>query len=145
MNRTEIVELIPHAGAMCLLDQVVTWDAGSIHCRSNSHLNDDHPLRHNGQLAVVHMVEYAAQVVAVHGCLIAREHDEPALTGGRLAGLRDVHFSQGDLASINSALEIHANRELASTAGLIYRVTVRSDQFVLARGQLTIVGSSRDS
>lgn len=143
MNRTEILELIPHAGAMCLLDQVVAWDAGSIHCRSSSHHDDNHPLRHDGRLAAVHLIEYAAQAVAVHGGLLARDHNESALTDGRLAGLRNIEFGRDDIQSITSAIEIHAHRELVSAAGLIYRVTVENGECLLASGQLTIVGRSK--
>ena len=145
MNRNEIVQLIPHAGAMCLLDEVIAWDANSIDCRSRTHLNDTHPLRHRGRLAIVHLIEYAAQTVAVHGGLLARDHGESPLTAGRLAGLRDVEFNRDDITAIDGALEIHADRELAGTAGLIYRVTVRGDQLVLARGQLTIIGSAPEA
>ena len=34
LTKAEIAALIPHAGAMCLLDRVVHWDAEKIRCTS---------------------------------------------------------------------------------------------------------------
>ena len=37
LTRAKIAGLIPHAGAMCLLDGVVQWDANRISCVSRSY------------------------------------------------------------------------------------------------------------
>jgi predicted hotdog family 3-hydroxylacyl-ACP dehydratase len=49
--------LIPHQGTMCLLDEVVAWDADAIHARSRSHSRADNPLRSDGRLRAVHLPE----------------------------------------------------------------------------------------
>ena len=43
---------IPHHGRMCLLDEVIEWDAQHIRCRSGTHRCADNPLRSHGRLGV---------------------------------------------------------------------------------------------
>ena len=74
LPKAEWAHLIPHAGAMCLLDEVVEWDATRLHARSATHRQLDNPLRADGMLHAVNLCEYAAQAMAVHGAL--REHEQ---------------------------------------------------------------------
>ena len=67
----ELPELIPHAGSMCLLDRVVAHSEHDIECTARSHTSPDHPLRRDGQLSALHLVEYAAQAMAAHGALVS--------------------------------------------------------------------------
>ena len=46
--QAEIRTLIPHAGLMCLLDEVTRWDERSIVCISNTHRDPTNPLRRQG-------------------------------------------------------------------------------------------------
>ena len=69
LDRTWIEGNIPHHGRMCLLDEVLEWDAQHIRCRSGTHRLPDHPLRSQGRLGVACGIEYAAQAMAVHGAL----------------------------------------------------------------------------
>jgi predicted hotdog family 3-hydroxylacyl-ACP dehydratase len=55
---------------MCLLDDVLSWDASRIRCRSASHRTPDNPLRAHGRLGAACGIEYAAQAMAVHGALV---------------------------------------------------------------------------
>ena len=45
LTRARILELIPHQGTMCLLDEVTAWSDATITCRTRSHLSPDNPLR----------------------------------------------------------------------------------------------------
>ena len=81
LERSEIAALIPHSGSMCLVDRVLSWGDDMIRCSSDSHHRSDHPLRRNGRLGAVHLVEYAVQAMAIHGALLARQRGE-SLTGG---------------------------------------------------------------
>ena len=56
-----LVALIPHGGSMCLLEAVDSWDETRVTCRSATHRRPDHPLRRDGHLSAVHLLEYAAQ------------------------------------------------------------------------------------
>jgi predicted hotdog family 3-hydroxylacyl-ACP dehydratase len=76
LTRHWIEQNIPHHGRMCLLDEVMEWDAQHIRCGSGTHRLLNHPLRSNGRLGIACGIEYAAQTMAVHG----------ALSGGASAG-----------------------------------------------------------
>ena len=89
VDRALIAELIPHQGAMSLLDRVDSWNASSIVAGSMTHRATDHPLRHNGYLRAVHLCEYGAQAAALHGGLLARAAGSVAQPG-YLVSLRDV-------------------------------------------------------
>jgi hypothetical protein len=64
-------ELIPHAGAMRLLDAVVDWNMATIHAIGERHGRSDHPLCDETGLHAMHLAEYGAQAAAVHGALLA--------------------------------------------------------------------------
>ena len=71
-DRALIAQLIPHQGAMSLLDQIVSWDESNIVATAATHRSTEHPLRDHGRLRAVHLCEYGAQAAALHGGLIAR-------------------------------------------------------------------------
>ena len=74
---------------MCLLDEIVAWDENAIHARSRSHQRTDNPLRSDDCLRAVHLCEYGAQAMAVHGGLLARAAGGSAAPGF-LVSLRAV-------------------------------------------------------
>src|SRR5574337_973688 len=45
LPKNDWAALIPHAGTMCLLDAVCSWDERRIHAISTSHARADNPLR----------------------------------------------------------------------------------------------------
>src|SRR5258708_3794232 len=94
-GRTAIAGLIPHSGAMCLLDEVLAWDAATIKCRTASHRQLGNPLSRGGSLAAICGIEYAAQAMAVHGRLADATGDRPV--SGFLASVREVHCNVGRL------------------------------------------------
>jgi predicted hotdog family 3-hydroxylacyl-ACP dehydratase len=71
---------------MCLLDEVMEWDAQHIRCRSGTHRLPDHPLRSQGRLGIACGIEYAAQAMAVHGAHAGGALADGASAGGVLAG-----------------------------------------------------------
>ena len=88
IDKARIAALIPHRGAMCLLDRVEHWNADSIRCIARNHREATNPLRHDGTLSAVSAIEYAAQAMAVHGGLAAGNGEQPRT--GYLVSLRDV-------------------------------------------------------
>jgi predicted hotdog family 3-hydroxylacyl-ACP dehydratase len=136
LDRSRIGALIPHHGAMCLLDQVAAWSDTDIVCHAVSHLDPANPLRRNGRLSTVCGLEYALQAAAVHGALCGGA----AQPAGWLVALRNViiHRPGLDDASIGR-LRIEAHREHAAPAGLVYRFCLRAeDGGPLAEGRATI-------
>src|SRR4051812_43325974 len=82
-----IPDLIPHQGAMCLLDEAGSRTPEAILCRTWSHLAPDNPLRRAGRLGAVCGIEYGLQAAALHGALSVRAGRQHP---GYLVALRGV-------------------------------------------------------
>jgi predicted hotdog family 3-hydroxylacyl-ACP dehydratase len=136
LTRADIARLIPHSGAMCLLDGVSAWDDTSIRCTAVSHRDPDNPLREAGCLAAVCGVEYAAQAMAVHGGL-ASSGKRPA--AGYLASVRDLTCQVGRLDDVAEDLIIEAEKLMGEGSSVIYGFIVRSGDRVLLSGRAAVV------
>jgi len=134
LPKSDWAALIPHQGAMSLLDDVVAWDAACIHASSGSHRRDDNPLRSDGRLRAVHLCEYGAQAMAVHGGLIARAAGARAAPGF-LVSLRAVELHVARIDDLPGALDVHAERLLGGDGSWQYafRVLHRGDLLALGR------------
>ena len=133
--------LIPHAGAMCLLDEVVAWDEAAIHARARSHARDDNPLRSDGQLRALHLAEYGAQAMAIHGGLLARAQGAVAAPG-YLVSLRDVELAVARIDDFGEALDVHAQRLLAGDGHWQYEFRLEHAGRVLARGRAAVIAGA---
>jgi predicted hotdog family 3-hydroxylacyl-ACP dehydratase len=120
LNHDEIRRLIPHNGAMCLIERVVEWTAESITCVSRSHGARDNPLRHDGRIGAVCGVEYGLQAMAVHGALIAKAR-QPV---GYLVRLGDVTLPIGYLDELGPELVIRAELMQSVARGYSYGFAV---------------------
>ena len=136
LTKADIARLIPHAGAMCLLDGVSAWDDASIRCTAISHRDPDNPLRDGGRLAAVCGVEYAAQAMAVHGGLVAGGKRP---TAGFLASVRDLTCHVGRLDDLAEDLTIEAEKLMGEGSGVIYGFTVRAGDRDLLSGRAAVV------
>jgi len=133
----DIAALIPHAGAMVLLDHVEAWDRGSILCRARSHTDAANPLRRHGRLAACCGLEYALQAAALHGALAA---GDIAQRPGYVAALRAValHVDRLDVAEFGD-LRVAARLERQEDSGMIYALEVQAaDGVMLVSGRATI-------
>jgi predicted hotdog family 3-hydroxylacyl-ACP dehydratase len=142
LEHDAICAMIPHAGTMCLLDAVLSWDDHTIVCRSHSHHNPHHPLGKNGKLSAIHAVEYAAQAMAVHGGLLARtkgEHIKP----GYLAALKDVCLHVEQLHDVPQALTVKAEQLMAQGGNLMYTLEVTAGKQMIATARATVVTQSQ--
>jgi predicted hotdog family 3-hydroxylacyl-ACP dehydratase len=137
MSRAEIAELIPHGGAMCLLDGVLEWDASRIRCMSRSHRDAANPLRVDGHLPALCGIEYAAQAMAVHGGLAGAARGKPR--AGYLASLRDVACRKDRLDDLEGDLIIEAEQEAADGARVIYSFTLRVGAVEVLSGRAAVV------
>jgi predicted hotdog family 3-hydroxylacyl-ACP dehydratase len=138
LDKGQLIALIPHAGSMCLLDAVEDWTAESIRCTSCTHRDPANPLRSDGGLAALHLVEYAAQAMAAHGALLA----EGAPQAGMLGALRDVRLYASRIDDLPEMLVVSATRRLARSDGLIYDFTVQlhgSPARLLSEGRISVV------
>ena len=134
--KVDIARLVPHAGSMCLLEEVLAWDENTITCRATSHRDASNPLRSDGRLAAIVGVEYAAQAVAVHGGLNA-SFSKPQI--GYLAALRNVVCSVDRLDTVRADLVVSATRVAAEGGRLLYDFRVEGDGRELLKGRLSVV------
>jgi len=138
IDRLLIAQLIPHQGAMSLLDRVERWDASGIVALASTHRAPDHPLAGNGRLRAVHLCEYAAQAAALHGGLIARAAGQRA-SPGYLVSLRDVSFACQRIDDLPGDLEIQAGLLLQDAGSWQYRFEASHAGARLAAGRLAII------
>ena len=135
LDHAAIAGLIPHAGAMCLLEAVRDWSAAGIACTASSHRDPANPLAARGRLAAVCGIEYACQAVAVHGALIGGAARPRA---GLLASARDVQLAVGRLDDVGDLL-VTAEQLLAEGGRAIYRFALNSEGRTLVQGRLVVV------
>lgn len=137
LDRQAIERLVPHAGTMCLLHEVLEADGERIRARAVNHRDAGHPLREGGRLPAICGVEYAAQAMAVHGAM----HGGGAARPGMLAAMRDVELAVERLDDVAGDLTVEA-RCLANESGrLLYEFQVRDQARELLRGRITVVTS----
>lgn len=126
--------LIPHAGAMCLLDAVLEYDAARIHAISATHRDAQNPLRAHDRLHAVALCEYGAQAMAVHGALLARASGTCARPG-YLVSLREVELRVEYIDDLFGTLDVHAEQLLDAGDSLQYAFRVEHNGNVLATGR----------
>lgn len=138
LDRTAIASLIPHAGAMCLLDEVTEWSAAHIECRARNHGDVDHPLRVNDRLPIWCAIEYGAQAMAVHGGLLAQAAGTRAAPG-YLAAVRFVIVHAERLDPVAGDLVVRATRLMGDARSLLYEFTVSGAAGMLAQGRAMVM------
>jgi predicted hotdog family 3-hydroxylacyl-ACP dehydratase len=117
LDRSWIERNIPHHGRMCLLDEVIEWDARHIRCRSGTHRSPDHPLRSRNRLSVA--------------CGISEV--------GFLAGLRDVVLHVARLDDIEADLYSEAELIAGDHGSALYEFVLTSEARRLLSGRATVV------
>jgi predicted hotdog family 3-hydroxylacyl-ACP dehydratase len=131
-------DLIPHQGDMCLLERVLEWNQSSVRLSASSHRSLSNPLRETGRLRAIHLCEYGAQAMAVHGALQAQAHGGRAQPG-MLVSLRSVTFARDFIDDLAHDLIIEANCLQATATSLQYSFRITHDQDVIAEGRAAVV------
>lgn len=138
-GRAAIAALIPHSGAMCLLDAVLACDDESIKCRAVGHRDAGNPLRDCGELHALCGIEYAAQAMAVHGAMMGGAGAAP----GMLAAVRDLVSDVERLDDIADDLVVVATRLQSGLQGdnshLIYEFSICAGNRCMMRGRATVL------
>lgn len=139
LAKTDWAHLIPHQGTMSLLDVVVAWDDTTLHAATESHALAEHPLRSPQGLHAVHLAEYGAQAMAVHGALVASAHGDSDVRPGRLVSLRDVSLAVEYVDPSQGRLDVHAERLYADVSGAQYAFRVEQNGRVLVSGRAAVI------
>lgn len=138
VDKETLCDLIPHAGTMCLLDEVLAWDEETIQCRTVSHQLADNPLRNADGLSSIMLLEYGAQAMAVHGGLLASAKGE-RINEGYLAALRDIKIEDTLVDNIAGPLQVEASMMMSQQGNMIYQFSVKTEDKLLATGRATVV------
>lgn len=136
LDRSWIEAHIPHAGDMCLLDAVVSWDAARIECRASSHRDACNPLRAHGRLGGACGIEYAAQAMAVHGALVAGSAAAPV--AGYLLALRRIVLHVARLDDIEGDLWVSGERIYGDAMTVMYEFRVHNAVRSFVSGRATV-------
>ena len=136
LNREWIEARIPHQGRMCLLDEVIDWNAQYIRCATATHRAPDNPLRSHGRLGSAAGIEYAAQAMALHGALAG---SAAAPQVGLLAGLRDVRLFVARLDDIESDLICEVTLLAGDSRTALYEFALRDRDRSLLSGRASVI------
>jgi predicted hotdog family 3-hydroxylacyl-ACP dehydratase len=142
MNRAWIEARIPHQGRMCLLDEVLAWDAHHIRCSTGTHRALDNPLRSHDRLGIASGIEYAAQTMALHGALASAAFGANAAAPSRvglLAGVRDVRLHVLRLDDIEADLLCEVTHLAGDNFTALYEFTLRDKDKSLLAGRASVV------
>jgi predicted hotdog family 3-hydroxylacyl-ACP dehydratase len=134
LSRDRIEHLLPHSGTMFLLDEVVSWDAVNIECRSRSHVASENPLAKDGRIGAVCGVEYCLQAMALHGALTASAPQPP----GFLARIGEALFAVAYLDELGPELAVLATLIQSSPRGLSYSFTLSGAGRRAIEGRATV-------
>jgi predicted hotdog family 3-hydroxylacyl-ACP dehydratase len=137
LNRRWIAAHIPHAGRMCLLDDVLAWNAQTIVCEASGHTAADHPLRAHGRLGAAAGVEYAAQAMAVHGALLAPAVGAPPQ--GYLTSVRGLTVHVERLDDLAGRLRVRAERLSGDERVILYQFQISHLDRCLLEGRASVV------
>lgn len=137
LTKAELDQLLPHAGAMRLIDGVESWDETTIRCRTGSHQDPANPLRYGADLDAVAGLEYAAQAMGVHCGLLNRAQSTEGLIG-YVGGLRDVVIGIARLDDCHEELMIDATRLFDGGRSFMYDFAISSAGHNVMTGRASI-------
>ncbi|HEU4353505.1 MAG TPA: hydroxymyristoyl-ACP dehydratase [Burkholderiales bacterium] len=129
--------MIPHAGTMCLLDEVQRWNDAAIRCISRSHRDADNPMRAGSELPALCGIEYAAQAMAVHGRLSAAVTERPR--AGFIVSVSDVVCRARRLDDLEHDLVIEVERLAADGPRVLYRFALSAGEREILHGKAAVV------
>ena len=138
LDRDAIAALIPHRGTMCLLERVIEWDKDRIVLTTATHRSPSNPLRLEGRLRAIHLCEYGAQAMAVHGGLCAQAEGRTAKPGF-LVSLRDVRLHLDFIDQLDGDLQVTAQRLIETSGSWQYAFTIEHSATTLATGRAAVV------
>lgn len=135
MTFQKAIDRMPQKGAMCLIAEVLSADETSIKCRAKDHSDVRFPLRIDGQLMNVSLVELGAQAAAAHASLhgIGDHH------AGMLLALHNVEIRQPDGDLTDTPLEAIAERVHFDDTGARYRFVVKDRAVEVLSGEAMLM------
>ncbi|HKQ11809.1 MAG TPA: hypothetical protein VJT80_00140 [Steroidobacteraceae bacterium] len=136
MRNVPISSLIPQRGAMCLLERIVEWNERRVVLETDTHRAPSNPLRVGEKLRAVHLCEYGAQAMAVHGALRAGSR---AAADGMLVAMRSVTFTRDWIHDLSSSLRVEAECQQHDASSLQYSFRITHRGKLLAEGRAAVM------
>lgn len=137
----EINQLIPHEGEMCLWDSVLAFDEFSLRCRTARHLAKTHPLKTNGCLSKLHLIEFGAQSIAIHGGLLSQQGLKLPRPG-YLASVKNIHF--GTFNDQTPHIYCHSSQIMSDNQSKLYQFELTdNEQRLICAGRALVIHPER--
>ena len=134
----DIARLVPHQGAMCLWQRILAVDPASLRIATDSHRDPRNPLRSDGRLRALHLCEYGAQAMAVHGGLLGRDSGA-AVRAGMLVALRGVALHVARIDDLPGELEGEATLLANGADSQQYAFRITHAGTLLAEGRAAVM------
>jgi predicted hotdog family 3-hydroxylacyl-ACP dehydratase len=131
LDHAAVAGLIPHDGAMVLIDRIEDWGPDFIAAATDSHRNPANPLRRNGCLPAIAALEIAGQAMAAHGRLIGDRIPKR----GVLGSLRELRLHVDRLDDIAGPLEVRAELLTGWGRACAYSFRLQAGARVLVEGR----------
>lgn len=119
---------------MRLIRRIVSADQTSVHCLAVNHNYAGFPLRVDGVLHTVTLVELGAQAAAAHASLFEIRGNHTGL----LVALQNIELAQQEIEGIPDPLLIFAKQLHFDANGAIYGFRICSGDADLLTGQATL-------
>ncbi|WP_028104971.1 ApeP family dehydratase [Pseudoduganella violaceinigra] len=118
MTLPDIRTLVPHAGAMCLLDRVLAADQATLSAEVAIHGDSLFYSPSSGGVGSWVGIEYMAQAVAAHAGWLARQNGGQVkagfLLGSRRYSTASALFAEGQVLHIRVTMEMRADNGLGA-------------------------------
>ncbi|AVP99788.1 phosphotransferase [Ahniella affigens] len=137
-TKEAIAALIPHQGSMCLHDRVLDHSAERILLEADAPHPSAHPLARSVGVAAVHLAEFGAQAMAVHGGLLAAAQGGRA-NPGLLVSLRDLVLASDRIEVVQGALQTEASVLAVGPGSWQYQFQVCQSGQLLASGRAMVM------
>lgn len=134
----DISTLVPHQGTMCLWQRIVVADANAITVSTTSHRELSNPLRSDEHLRAIHLCEYGAQAMAVHGGLLASMTQAP-VRQGFLVALRSVNLYVPCIDNLVGDLIGHAELLMQGDDSQQYSFRIEHAGELIAEGRAAVM------
>jgi predicted hotdog family 3-hydroxylacyl-ACP dehydratase len=135
---SETIEgLLPHVGAMRMIDTVVQWSDEEIECIAHSHHDPSNPLRIGDALPAACGLEYGAQAMAIHGALMTGRDAKPKV--GLLVAAHELAWQVERLDTVAGDLTVRARRLLGSAHQVAYEFDIADGGRPLVHGRASVM------
>jgi predicted hotdog family 3-hydroxylacyl-ACP dehydratase len=131
----DIAALLPHKGTAIMIERVLRWDDAGIVVATTLHRSPANPLRREARLAAVHLAEFGAQAMAIHGGLRERAAGR-AMQPALLVSVRDLELARDYIDDLAGEIEITARVLMAGTTSWQYTFVATHHGQTIATGRV---------